>query len=142
MRRTIAVLGSALALAGMILATAPSASFASAPTQTLSYDTVMTQTLPLPSAGAIVGKMTLSVANDGLINGWYIPADAGPPVEVIGSKRGSELQLEIGQMGSLRIYGSMNRTGTIAGTATQYAEIGNINENTPPTFSFVAKPAH
>jgi hypothetical protein len=84
--------------------------------------------------------MTLSVANDGLINGWYIPADAGPPVEVTGSKHGSELWLEIGQMGLLRVYGSVSKTGTIAGTATQYPAIGSGYADTPPSFSFVAKP--
>ena len=139
MRRTIAILAAAAAVTGMTLATAPS--FASAPTQTRSYDTIMMQTLPLPSSGAIVGKMTLSVANDGLINGWYVPEDAGPPVEVTGSKHGSELWLEIGQMGSLRVYGSVKRTGTITGTATQYPDIGGTYEGTPPSFSFVAKPA-
>ena len=138
MKRTIAILAGALALSGAALA--PSASWASAASQTRSYDTVMTQTLPLPSSGAIVGKMTLSVANDGLINGWYVPADAGPPVEVTGSKRGSELWLEIGSMGSLRVYGSVKRTGTITGTATQYPDIGSTYEGTPPSFSFIAKP--
>lgn len=138
MRRTIAILTSAVALSAAALA--PSISSASAPTQTNTYDTVMMQTLPIPSAGAIEGKMTLSVANDGLINGWYIPADAGPPVEVTGSKHGNELRLEIGSMGSLLVYGSVNKTGTIAGTATQYPGLGIDYEGTPPSFSFVAKP--
>jgi len=141
MRRTIAILSAAAALSGVAIASISSASLASAPAQTRSYNTMMTQTLPLPSAGAIVGKMTLSVANDGLINGWYIPEDAGPPVEVTGSKHGSELWLEIGSMGSLRIDGSVNKTGTIAGTATQYPLLGSAYDGaTPPTFSFVAKP--
>ena len=140
MIRTIAMLATSAALCGTTLATTSAAALASAPTQTRSYDTVMTQTLPLPSAGAIVGKMTLSVANDGLINGWYVPADAGPPVEVTGSKHGSDLWLEIGSMGSLRVYGSVSKNGQIAGTATQYPDIGDIYAGTPPTFSFVAKP--
>jgi len=142
MRRTIAILACAAALSGTALAIAPSASLASASTQTRSYDTVMTQTLPLPSAGAIVGKMTLSVSDDGTINGSYIPADAGPPVEVTGGTRGSELWLEIGSMGSLRIYGAMNGDGTITGTATQYPSIGSDYTGEPPAFSFVAKPSN
>ncbi|HET9342206.1 MAG TPA: hypothetical protein VFO25_04785 [Candidatus Eremiobacteraceae bacterium] len=141
MRRTIAILACAAALSGTALAIAPSASFASATTQTHSYNTVMTQTLPLPSAGAIVGKMTLSVSDDGTISGSYIPADAGPPVEVTGGTRGSELWLDIGSTGSLRVYGTMNDDGTIAGTATQYPRIGGDYSGMPPAFSFVAKPS-
>lgn len=141
MRRTIATLACAAALSGTALAIAPSTSFASAPTQTHSYNTVMTQTLPLPSAGAIVGKMTLSVSDDGTISGSYVPADAGPPVEVTGGTRGTELWLDVGSMGSLRIYGAMNGDGTITGTATQYPRIGGDYANVPPTFSFVAKPS-
>lgn len=141
MKRTIATLASAAAIWSTGLAIAPSATLASAPTQTRSYDTVMTQTLPLASAGAIVGKMTLSVSSAGTINGWYIPADAGPPVEVTGGTRGTELWLEIGSMGSLRIYGATNTDGTITGTATQYPRIGSDYQTTPPAFTFVAKPS-
>ena len=142
MRRTIAILAFAAVLSGTALAIAPSASFASAPTQTHSYNTVMTQTLPLPSAGAILGTMTLRVSDDGTISGSYIPADAGPPVEVTGGTRGSELWLEIGSTGSLQVYGTMNSDGTIAGTATQYPSIGTNYTGEPPAFSFVAKPSN
>ena len=141
MRRTIAILACAAALSGTALAITPSTSLASAPAQTRSYNTVMTQTLPLPDAGAIVGKMTLRVSDDGTINGSYIPADAGPPVEVTGGTRGSELWLEIGSMGLLRFYGTMNGDGTIAGTATQYPGIGSDYSGEPPAFSFVATPS-
>lgn len=141
MRRTIAILACAAALSGTVLAIAPSASFASASMQTHNYNTVMTQTLPLPSAGAIVGKMTLRVSTDGTVSGTYIPADAGPPVEVTGGTRGSELWLYIGSSGSLRVYGTMNGDGSIAGTATQYPRIGSNYAGMPPAFSFVAKPS-
>jgi len=141
MRRTIAILAGAAALWGTALAIAPSASLASAATQTHSYNTVMTQTEPLSSAGAIVGKMTLSMSTDGAINGWYIPADAGPPVAVTGGTRGSELWLEIGSTGSLRIDGAMNSDGTIAGTAAQFPSIGSEDASVPPAFSFVATPS-
>lgn len=141
MRRTIATLGAAAAVCGAILASAPSVSLASAPAQTYTYTTSMTQTKPLPSAGVIAGKMTLSVSDDGIINGWYIPADAGPPVDVTGGKHGNELWLDIGSMGSLRIYGSIDKNGTIAGTATQYPRLGIGSDymGSPPAFDFVAK---
>jgi hypothetical protein len=100
---------------------------------------VMTQTHPLPSGGAIVGKMTLIVSDDGTISGSYTPADAGPPVEVTGGKHGNEMWLDIGSMGSLRVYGAMKSDGTIAGTATQYPGIGSDYTVVPPMFSFVAK---
>lgn len=103
------------------------------------YDTVMTQTLPLPDAGAIVGKMTLSISDDGVISGSYIPADAGPPVEVTGGTRGSDVWLEIGSTGSLRVYGTMSGDGSIAGTATQYQLSSSDYTGEPPAFSFVAK---
>ena len=139
-RRIIPMVAIATALSGTTLATTSAAALASAEAQTRDYNIVMTQTLPLPSAGVIIGKMTLSVARDGLINGWYLPADAGPPVEVIGSKHGSDLWLEIGSMGSLRVYGSVNKTGMIGGTATQYPQVGSSYSGAPPTFSFTARP--
>ena len=145
MRRTIATLTAGAALWAAVLAAAPSASLAAtgqpaAQNATRTYDTTMTQTQPIPSAGVVAGKLTLTTSSDGVINGWYIPQDAGSPVVVTGAQQGNTLWLELGEMGALRIDGSVGKDGGIVGTATQFPDIGSSYYGIPPAFSFVAKP--
>ncbi len=139
MKRTIAMLTASAALWGGMLAAAPSLSSAALQASPTSYSTVMTQTQPLPSAGVLAGRLNISVGADGIVGGWYVPEDGTTSI-VTGVQQGDSIRLEIGSSGSLRIYGTITKDGSIIGSATQYPDFGVAYGGIPPSYDFVARP--
>jgi hypothetical protein len=139
MKRTLAMLAGAAALWGSAVATTSAAQAAVAPAAT-SYTTVMTQMLPVPSAGVFPGKLNLKVSSDGIVSGWYSPDYEGATVSVAGGVQGDQLWLDLGEFGSVRIVATLHKDGTIVGTASGLRAASLLPLDSPARYSFVATP--
>jgi hypothetical protein len=62
------------------------------------------------------GTLQLTLNSDGIINGYYRPADNQAFIPVTGGRDGQSVWLDIGQMGRLHVTGTL-QNGKIAGTA-------------------------
>jgi len=127
-------------LLGTALAGTSSAALASSATTGTSYTTVMTQTLPIPSAGVFPGKLDLKVSSDGIVSGWYQPDYEGSTVSVTGGKQGDQLWLDIGQSGAVRIVATVQKDGSIVGTAQGLHAATLLPMDEPVRYRFVATP--
>ncbi|MBV8223209.1 MAG: hypothetical protein JO293_07585 [Candidatus Eremiobacteraeota bacterium] len=129
-----------LALAA--LAALPSAVLAdSAHSLTGTYATSLTQTGVLASPGTFDGSLRLRVAPDGVVSGWYTPADSGQPLSVTGGLRDGSLWLDIGDRGELHVNASVTDSGKLVGTATELTGRVTLDGlSGPATFDFVADP--
>ena len=135
-KQTIALLASAATLWATAVASATPASQAAS--ATTSYTTVMKQTEPVPSGGAFTGRLHLTVSTSGIVNGWYTPESEGGYVEVTGGREGNNLWFDLGSREPIRINATMQKDGSIVGTATDFS--GRRVFGMPPSFSFVATP--
>jgi len=94
------------------------------------YATAMTELYG--SAVPYSGSLDLRVDADGIINGYYFPADYSSMfVPVVGGRNGDEVWFDIGSTQLTHVNGRL-QNGTIVGTAFSGA-------NTQ--FTFVAKPS-
>ncbi|HZZ65203.1 MAG TPA: hypothetical protein VFE17_06890 [Candidatus Baltobacteraceae bacterium] len=75
------------------------------------------------------GTLQLTLNPDGIINGYYRPADNQEFIPVTGGRDGRNVWLDIGQMGRLHVTGTLDN-GRITGTA--------LNERTNEQFKFNA----
>lgn len=141
MRRTFAMLAGAATLWGSALAGTAAAAHPAAAQSATSYTTVMTQTLPIPSAGVFPGKLDLKVSSDGIVSGWYTPDYEGSAVSVAGGVEGDQLWLDLGEFGSVRIVATLQKDGTIVGTASGLRTAPALLPlDSPARYSFVATP--
>ncbi|GEM_PF-4314150 len=101
----------------------------------LSYTTTLQPTGPSMTLGDYYGTLTLRVASDGIVQGWYKP-QYGDFTPVQGSLQNGSYWLQIGNQGSFQINATEQKDGTLKGTATN---LGFSRGDYPPTFSFVAK---
>jgi hypothetical protein len=129
----------AMATALAALLVAPVA--ASTPTTTsTSYTTALTQVEPVSAPGEFDGTMKLSVTTDGIVSGYYIPADEGTIVPVVGGVQNGKYWMDIGGNTRLHIYAQAGKDGSLVGTATPTPYALNIgHENLAETYAFVAK---
>ncbi|HXW77214.1 MAG TPA: hypothetical protein VEJ20_07385 [Candidatus Eremiobacteraceae bacterium] len=127
------------ALAAATLLSAPAiASAESAPTFT--YATTLRQTQPLPSGGVYTGSLRLTVASDGIVNGWYIPSDEGRFIAVTGGEQDGKFWLQVGDNGDFQIFGTVAKNGALNGSVTeQHAGPLDFDDmGFPVTFDFTA----
>lgn len=95
----------------------------------ITYQTSM-QSIPGPSA-PWTGSLQLTINPDGIIQGWYHPADNMTAlIPVNGGRNGERVWLDIGRQGSLHVSGTI-RNGEITGSG--------IDNGTHQLFSFNAK---
>jgi hypothetical protein len=76
------------------------------------------------------GTLQLTFNPDGIITGYYRPADNGDLVPVTGGRNGENIWLDIGRSGRLHVTGTL-QNGTIAGAA--------FEEGTMRQYKFNAK---
>jgi len=140
MKRTFATLAGAAALWASATAIAASTAQAATTPTTTSYTTVMAQTLPVPSGGIFPGKLNIKVSSDGIVSGWYAPDYEGATVSVAGGKEGDQLWLDFGDSGAVRIVATLQKDGTIVGTAAGVRASSLLPLDSPARYSFVATP--
>ncbi|HEY5095642.1 MAG TPA: hypothetical protein VII69_11035 [Candidatus Eremiobacteraceae bacterium] len=138
-RFTAAVAATALvAISGAI--TMPAAASASSATQ-MSYTTTLMQVEPISAPGEFDGKLKLTVSSAGLVSGYYIPADSGQIMSVVGGVADSKYWMDIGGTAPLHIIASLGKDGSLVGTATPSPfSRSQRYEAAAETYSFVAKP--
>lgn len=118
----------ALAMAGVPVVTQAATTQTHSPTN-LTYQTSM-ETLPGPSA-PWTGSLHLTIDPDGIIRGWYHPADdMAAFIPVNGGLQGDRVWLDIGRQGNLHVSGTM-KDREITG--------GGIDAQNNQMFSFEAK---
>jgi hypothetical protein len=76
------------------------------------------------------GTLQLTINPNGIIQGYYHPADQMAFIPVTGGQDGNSVWLDIGTMGRLHVNGTLHN-GTIAGSA--------VDERTNETYSFTAR---
>jgi hypothetical protein len=140
MRRTFAMLAGVATLLGTAFASTTSGAQAATATGSTSYTTVMTQTLPVPSAGIFPGKLSLEVSSDGIVSGSYSSDYEGSTVSVAGGVQGDQLWLDLGEFGAVQIVATMQKDGTIVGTASGLHAESLLPLDSPARYSFVATP--
>ncbi len=117
---TKTIFGAAL-LAILTLAGTPLRSTAATTSDTsqvvhVDYDTSIA---PLYGFGAPwTGTLQLTFNPDGILNGYYRPADNNNFVAVVGGRNGQDVWMDIGQKGVLHVTGKL-QNGQIVGTAFQ-----------------------
>jgi hypothetical protein len=100
----------------------------------------LTQVGPVSGAGEFDGKLRLTVTPDGIVSGYYFPADEGTIVSVVGGEQNGKYWMDIGGESRLHVYAKLGKDGSLVGTATptlpdRNQKLGNRAE----TYSFVAK---
>lgn len=141
MKRNFAVLAGAATLWCTAIGMTASASIAApSATAATSYSTEMQQTQPVPSGGVYAGVLRVSMSSEGIVSGWYLPADAGNVEIVTGGKSGSKVWMEIGNTNPVRIDAMLQRDGSIVGSARTLGDTVLSPIDMPIIFSFVAKP--
>jgi hypothetical protein len=92
------------------------------------YETTLQSIYGLPSPWT--GTLQLTINPDGIIQGYYRPADNNAFVDVTGGQTGDRVWLDIGGSGRLRVNGVL-QNGVITG--------GAIDERTQETYKFSAR---
>ena len=131
---TAAAMATALAaiMVGPVAASTPSDTQAA-------YTTALTQVAPVSVPGEFDGTMKLTVTADGIVGGYYFPADEGTIVPVVGGERDGKYWFDIGGDTRLHIIAQAGKDGSLVGTATPtpLTQITGHDELTE-TFAFVA----
>ena len=133
---TAAALATALAaiMVSPVAASTPNA------TTTASYSTALTQVEPVSAPGEFDGTLKLTVTPDGIVNGYYFPADEGTIVPVVGGEQNGKYWMDIGGNTRLHIYAKLGKDGSLVGTATPTPYALNVgHEDLAETYAFVAK---
>lgn len=110
---------SAAILAALALGVTPVRSVAATVTDTsqvthVDYNTTIE---PLYGFGAPwSGTLQLTFNPDGIVNGYYRPADNNNFVTVVGGRNGQDIWMDIGRSGALHVTGKLEN-GQIVGTA-------------------------
>lgn len=119
----------AAACVGLLTLAVPAAGIAATSAPAAHYSTSMTALFG--SAVPYSGSLDLTVNPDGIVRGYYFPADQSSMyVPVVGGRTGDRIWFDIGSTGSVHIDGRFER-GTIVGTAF---------DRSNGQFSFVASP--
>jgi hypothetical protein len=139
-RRFLTAIGSGAALAAILAAS--SATYADTAGSEKNFSTTLTQTGPATSSGSYTGNLRITISSDGLVNGWYIPADEPSFIPVIGGASNGRIWFDIGTSQPLRVQGSMQKDGSLTGSATDFGgtKVTFEDQAFPSTFDFVAKP--
>lgn len=120
----------AAACTGLLTAAVPVVSNAASAASTSHYSTAMTSLYG--SNVPYTGTLDLTVNSDGIIRGYYFPADQSSMfVPVVGGRTGDRIWFDIGNSGSVHVDGRV-QAGVIVGTAF---------DKTNGQFSFVANPS-
>jgi hypothetical protein len=128
----------ATALAAIVVA--PVAASTPNTAMTKSYSTALTQVAPVSVPGEFDGILKLTVTADGIVNGYYFPADEGTIVPVVGGERDGKYWLDIDGNTRLHIYAEAGKDGSLVGTATPTPYAVNMgHEDLAETYAFVAK---
>lgn len=135
---TAIVAAAVVAISGPLAMPAPAS--ASASTQT-TYTTALTQVEPISAPGEFDGKLKLTVSSAGLVSGYYIPADSGSILTVVGGVQQGKYWMDIGGNAPLHITATLGKDGNLVGTATPSPfSRSQRYEAAAETYSFVAKP--
>ena len=130
----------ALAAALAAIMAAPVAASAPTTTTTASYSTALTQVEPVSAPGEFDGTLKLTVTPDGIVNGYYFPADEGTIVPVVGGEQNGQYWMDIGGNTRLHIYAKAGADGSLVGTATPTPYVLDLgHESLAETYAFVAK---
>jgi hypothetical protein len=103
----------------------------------VAYTTTFQASGPTMLPGDYYGSLTLTVAADGIVHGWYRP-QYGDYVAVVGSERNGAYWLTFGDNGTFVVTATRQIDGTLKGTASNVDMTSSLY---PLTFSFVADPA-
>ncbi|MEO6914073.1 MAG: hypothetical protein ABI182_08655 [Candidatus Baltobacteraceae bacterium] len=106
------------------------------------YSTALTQQFGSPYPYS--GKLQIRISDDGIVSGYYRPADNQSFETVTGGRSGDQIWLNIGQSGDLQITGNFVK-GAIVGSAfasvaSNFASVGPFASIQPTQFNFVATP--
>jgi hypothetical protein len=128
------------AVAALVLLATPALTMAQSSQQT-SYATTITETLPTPSNSGYGGTLRLTTAADGTVEGWYIPDDNTAYLPVVGGMENGQLWLNVGNSGRLHIDATVQKDGTLVGSATEIQRADSETDSLaqPVTYAFVAK---
>lgn len=69
--------------------------------------------------GPFTGTLQLTFNPDGILNGYYRPADNNNFVAVVGGRNGQDVWMDIGRNGDLHVTGTL-QNGEIVGTAFEH----------------------
>lgn len=120
----------AAACVGFLTLAVPAAGDAATASTTAHYSTAMTALFG--SSAPYSGALDLTVTSDGIVRGYYFPADQSSMyVPVVGGRAGDRIWFDIGSTGSVHVDGRL-QNGVIVGTAF---------DKTNGQFSFVGNPA-
>lgn len=112
---------SGLAVCAGLLLTAPPAGATVQSVSALHYSTAITQLHG--ASGPFTGALDLTVNSEGIVNGYYFPADGSAMfVQVVGGRSGDRVWLDIGTNPITRIEGRLEN-GNIRGTAITANEL-------------------
>jgi hypothetical protein len=130
------------AVAACLLAGLPIASLADSGAHQTTYTTTMTESQPLPSYAPFGGQLRLTTEPGGEINGYYIPDDQTNFIPVIGGVQNGQMWLTIGNSGDLRIVATVEKDGSLVGSATDERSVPIDGQlQAPVDFDFIAKPS-
>jgi hypothetical protein len=105
-----------------------------------SYETSLTQSGVLAAPGAYLGNLEITVTPEGLVNGWYRPADR-QFIPVTGNFKDGKLWLYIGERGDLTVTAQVQKDGSLVGTALeQTPRLDASGAVRPGTYDFSASP--
>jgi hypothetical protein len=114
----------------------PLAALAQSSSAQVTYKTSMEETTPMAPGGYYQGTLKLTVASNGVIQGWYFPDDTGPAITVSGSDVKGTYWLSFGN-GNFRIDASAQPDGKLVGSGERVLP---PSRTFPRTFSFIATP--
>lgn len=133
------------ALAACMIVGLPIASRADSGARQTTYTTTLTESQPMPSYAPYGGQLRLTVASGGEVNGWYIPDDQTNFIPVTGGMQNGQMWLTVGNAGDLRIVATVEKDGSLVGSATDERSLGQNGDvqslQAPVDFDFVAKPS-
>jgi hypothetical protein len=109
-----ALLAAALALIAAPAISQAATAYNSSQTVRVNYDTSIQPLFGF--GGPWTGTLQLTFNPDGIISGYYRPADNQNFVTVTGGHNGKDIWLDIGQSGRLHVNGTL-QNGTITGSA-------------------------
>jgi hypothetical protein len=122
-----------IGLATLVLAAAmtfPAAARA-ADSTTVHYATTMSE---MPYSSPLTGTLDLTVGRDGIVHGYYFPADAAVMfLPVVGGQSGASIWLDIGNESIVHVQGEV-KDGAISGSAYQGSVIPLKFTATPSTY--------
>ncbi|HEV2878000.1 MAG TPA: hypothetical protein VGW96_00350 [Candidatus Eremiobacteraceae bacterium] len=125
-----------IAICAALALVAPASAFAAAGNTQVTYKTELQETTPMSLPGYIAGTLKLTVASDGIVQGWYFPDYSGPAVAVSGSLENGQYWLSFGD-GDFHINAAKQTNGTLVGSAQRLLP---LSTTFPQTFDFVATP--